>query len=185
MNYYYPVSAQDSFLVVIDIQERLCPAMDQAVSSGVIRNTGRLMEAASLTGVPSVVTEQYPKGLGPTVADLAVREGFSRFEKIHFNAAADEKIEAHIGSLGRRTAVLTGMEAHICVFFTACDLLEKGYRVVIASDAVCSRNGINKEEALSQLRNAGAMILPSETIMFSLIERAGTDAFKKISAMVK
>jgi len=185
MQYYYPISADDAFLMVIDIQDRLCAAMESSEHSAVGKNTGRLMDAAAITGVPVITTEQYPKGLGSTIELLRNKDSNIRFEKLYFNAMADEKIREHTASLRRTTAILAGMEAHICVFFTAMDMLERGFHVVIASDAVCSRNQLNKQEALAQLRAAGALVLPSETIMFSLIEKAGTEEFKKISALVK
>lgn len=181
----YPLTREDSLLLVVDIQEKLAAAMAEADRALVYANTKRLIEGCSVLSVPVAVTEQYPKGLGPTVKEIGVPSAVPRFEKITFDALGEQSAAEHLSSLCRRSVIVAGMEAHICVFFTAMHLLKQGFRVAVVSDAVCSRNAAHRDTALLQLRQSGALVLPAETVLFSLVERGGTDQFRKISALVK
>ena len=181
----YPVRREDSVLLVVDIQEKLAAVMSDGDRSIVCANTSRLVEGCSVFGIPVTVTEQYSKGLGSTVGEIFLPDSISRFEKITFDALAEKSVFDHLSSSGRRTVIVAGMEAHICVFFTAMSLLSKGFHVAVAADAVCSRDVKNRDMALLQLRHSGALVLPTETILFSLAERGGSDQFRKISALVK
>ena len=181
----YPVQREDSALLIVDVQEKLAAVMADRDRSLVYANTNRLVQGCSVFSVPIVVTEQYPKGLGSTVQDIIIPPAVSKFEKITFDVYAEKAVAEHLSSLGRKTVIVTGMKAHICVFFTAMRLLDEGYNVAVVSDAVCSRNAANSEMALLQLRQSGALVLPAESILFSLAERGGTDQFRKISALVK
>ena len=181
----YPAGREDSVLLVVDIQEKLAAAMSEGERSRVCVNTNRLLEGCAVYSVPAVVTEQYPEGLGPTVKDLSRVGVLHVFEKITFDALAEKTVESYLSELGRKTVIIAGMEAHICVFFTAMHLLSEGFRVIVAADAVCSRNEINRDMALLQLRKSDAFVLPTETILFSLAERGGSDQFRKISSLVK
>ena len=181
----YPVRREESVLLVVDIQEKLAAAMPDGDRSLVYANTNRLVEGCSIFGIPVIVTEQYSKGLGSTVREIPLPGSIQRFEKITFDALAEKNVSDHFSSSGRRTVIVAGMEAHICVFFTAMSLLSEGFRVAVAADAVCSRDVKNRDMALLQLRHSGALVLPTETILFSLTERGGSDQFRKISALVK
>jgi nicotinamidase-related amidase len=181
----YPLSCGDSVLLVIDVQEKLAAAMDPEELSKAAAWTARLIEGCSVLSVPVAVTEQYSKGLGSTLSSIPVSGKYPVFEKISFDAFSDSSIAGHLSSLSRKTVILAGMEAHICVFFTALHLLNAGWRVCVVSDAVCSRSVQNKETALLQLRKEGAFVVPAETVLFSLVERGGTDQFRKISSIVK
>lgn len=174
----------DALLLVIDVQDRLAAAMPEKVPA--IVNTVRLVEGAKLLSVPIIVTEQYPKGLGPTVP--AVQEALpdhSTVEKLCFDCCGEESFAAALGGSGRKSMVIAGMEAHICVLQTALALLERGYRVHVVKDAVCSRAVENKEVAMGILRDAGATVTTTETVLFQLVGRAGTPEFKAISALIK
>jgi isochorismate hydrolase len=174
------------FLMVVDIQERLHAAMEGQFKDTYVKNGVILIETAHACQVPIVVSEQYPKGLGPTIAEAAAHlEGITRHEKLFFSCYRDEGIKKAIKSTGRKTAVIIGIETHVCVMQTAMDLLADGYRVVIASDAVCSRRAHDRVTSLDAMARLGVLIYPTETIAFMFMEKAGTDLFKKLSGLFK
>ena len=179
-----------SFLLVIDVQERLVAAMPEAVQEAV-RRTERLIEGAAALGIPVVVTEQYPRGLGATVSTVkekALTANATFIEKIEFDASANAGVHAHLEGLraqGRTTALVCGLEAHICVYQSVRGLVTQGFRVHIANDAVCSRERANHELARSLYHYAGGITSSSEVILFDLVGKAGSDAFKAISKLVK
>jgi nicotinamidase-related amidase len=178
-------------LLVIDVQERLAAAMPDDSGPSAVRRTERLLEGAKILGVPALVTEQYPKGLGPTLAGVrakAEEAGATFVEKLEFDASANEAVRGHLErwrSEGRTAIVLAGMEAHICVFQTARGLAAKGFAVHVACDAVCSRERSNVEVARSLYHHAGAYPSASEVVLFDLLGKAGSDAFKAISKLVR
>jgi len=180
------VDSDDSALLVIDIQERLLAAMPSEISKKVIRNTGILIEASKVFKMPQVFSEQYRKGLGPTVSSLTDRlDSTGSFEKLHFDCLKDSEIKERIDKTGKRTVIIAGMETHVCVFQTALSLLENDYNVIIATDAVSSRRKHEWQIALFTMEKAGAKIYSTETIVFMLLEKAGTPEFKKLSPMFK
>ena len=182
----FELTRAGSALVVIDIQERLAAAMDPKVMGDVVKNAGILIETAKVFAMPIVVSEQYRKGLGPTLP--AVRErlgGISALEKLHFDCVRDDSLGAALAGAGRNTFIVAGIETHVCVFQTALSLLGKGYRVVVASDAVASRRKHDWEYSLRALSEAGALVYPTETVSFMLMEKAGTPEFKKLAPLFK
>ena len=181
----YPLFCGDSVLLVIDVQEKLAAAMNPEELSAAVAATERLIDGCAALSVPVALTEQYSKGLGPTLPSLSVPGKYPVFEKITFDALSDSAVAGHLLSLGRTSVIIAGMEAHICVFFTALHLMKAGYRVCVVSDAVCSRSEQSKATALLQLRSEGVFVVPAETVLFSLVERGGTDQFRKISSLVK
>jgi nicotinamidase-related amidase len=176
----------ECFLLVIDIQERLHAAMEDQAKKTYVKNGVILIETAKSCQIPIIVSEQYPKGLGPTIADAAQHlEGIDRHEKLFFSCYRDEGIRKAIRSTGRKTAVIIGIETHVCVMQTALDLLGDGYRVVIASNAVCSRRVHDRVTSLDAMARLGVFVYPTETIAFMFMEKAGTDLFKKLSVLFK
>jgi nicotinamidase-related amidase len=180
--------AQASQLVVVDLQERLLPAING--SEGVLRNVGRLLAAAGRLSVPVLVTEQYPRGLGPTVSDVARRlpEGARVLEKIAFSGAADPGIAAAAETLrgtGRTQMVICGTEAHVCVLQTALGFRERGYEVFVVADAVSSRSPHSVQAACARLLHAGCGWVTTEMVLFEWMAAAGTDDFRAISALIK
>ncbi|RMG01313.1 MAG: hydrolase [Nitrospirae bacterium] len=174
----------DIVLLIIDVQEKLARVMDER--QRVTENTLHLIELAKLTDIPILITEQYPKGLGQTVS--AIRdaiEGVATLEKITFSCCGDERFIQSLKDTGRRKVVVAGMETHVCVLQTALDLLKSGFSVHIVSDAVTSRKVDDKVTALQFLRDAGAVITCTETVLFQVLERAGTEEFKAISKRIK
>jgi len=178
------IRAKDSALVVIDMQERLVPAM--IAPARTIRNARLLLRAAETTGVPALITEQYPQGLGHTIAEIAsAAAGTQVLAKVHFSCMEDAGFADAFRALGRRQAVLTGMEAHICVMQTAASLVEEGYEVFVVSDATASRTLESESACLARLSAAGVSVVTTEMVVFEWLGRAGTPAFKEMLPLIK
>ena len=174
------LEADRTTLVVIDIQEafrRAIPEFDR-----IAKATATLIEGAEAIGIPIVISEQYPKGLGETVPEVAehLPEGTRPLEKVIFSAAEAEEFD--LG--GRDQALVCGIETHVCVNQTALDLLDSGVDVQVAEDAVGSRTGENKQVGLHKMERAGAEITSVETALFELLGRAGTDEFKEVQRLI-
>jgi nicotinamidase-related amidase len=176
------MSAADTGLLVIDVQEKLVPKICNAPA--MVRNIAFLIDAARILEIPVQATEQYPKGLGPTTAELAQRLP-DRPEKLAFSSCAVPSVVENFQRAGRPKVLLTGIETHVCVLHTALDLLGLGFRVYIAVDAVGSRYAIDHETALRRLEQAGAILTTSEASAFEWVGRAGTPQFKEISRLVQ
>ncbi|MHB8877216.1 MAG: isochorismatase family protein [Myxococcaceae bacterium] len=179
----YRLDRSTAALLVVDIQERLCAAMPPAALERLVRRTVALITGARALGLPVVVTEQYPKGLGPTLPVL--REaipGFAALEKVSFSCVSDEVVAAFGG---RRQILMAGMETHVCVFQTARDLASRGLTPYLCADAVLSRTEEDRRVGLELCRGAGAVVTTVESALFDLLGKAGTPEFKAISAAVK
>lgn len=176
-----------SQLVVIDVQEKLVAAMEEAVRKRVIVQAGILMEAARMLGVPVNTTEQYPKGLGPTVEELdyLMPDDIKAIEKSVFSCAGSREFLDIIGSYSRRQVILCGMETHVCIVQTAMELLDEGYTVFVVEDAVCSRREMNSRNALERMRAAGVVITNTESVVFEWLRDAAHEIFKPVSALIK
>lgn len=180
------IGRADAGLIVIDMQEKLAAAMKPGIIEQAVKNTGILVEAAKLFGMPIIVSEQYRKGLGATVGPLSERlAGIEPLEKLCFDCVRDDALAGAIAGAGRKTFIVAGIETHVCVLQTALSLIRKGYRTVVAGDAVASRRKHDWEYALRALAGAGALIYPTETIAFMLLEKAGTGEFKKLAPLFK
>ena len=175
----------NAVLVVIDVQERLMPVIDDA--DFILRNIERLVKLDMLKD-PALL-EQYVKGLGPTVAGVrqAFEEttGYRPLEKSCFSAHGCEPFAAQLAALERKQIIVTGVEAHVCVYQTCRDLLAAGFEVTIVADAVSSRTVRNRTIALERLLRDGAKLSSTEMLLFELLVTAGTDEFKYVSALVK
>lgn len=179
----FTVKKDDAVLMVIDIQERLVPAMPYGQQ--VVRNTNILSTAAAKLDIPILVTEQYPRGLGKTIAEVAEKvNGAPIYEKMTFSACTDE-ISAALEQTGKKKVIITGMETHVCVFQTVRSLLERGYRVFVIEDAVCSRTKENYRSGLALMSAMGAVVTNTETVVFDLMKEAGTPLFKELSKLIK
>ena len=167
-------------LIVVDVQEgfrRAVPDFERVAKAAVT-----LIEGAGVLGVPLVLTEQYPKGLGATAPEVAAHlpDGVEPLEKVVFSAAGAEGF----GLEGRDQALICGIETHVCVNQTALDLLGSGLEVQIAEDAVASRSDENKRIGLEKMERAGAVLTSVETALFELLGRAGTDEFKQVQKLI-
>jgi len=167
-------------LVVVDVQEAFRPVVPEF--DRIAKATATLIEGAGIIGVPVVLTEQYPKGLGETVHEVAehLPDGVEPLEKVCFSAAGADGFD--LG--GRDQALVCGVETHVCVNQTALDLLASGVDVQVAEDAVGSRTDRNKEVGLHKMERAGAEITSVETALFELLGRAGTDEFKRVQKLI-
>lgn len=174
-----------SRLALVDVQERLCGAMNAAAMEQVARNCAILLQTGRLLDVPVTYTEQYPKGLGPTLASLSPwLDETARVEKICFSCCQNDDFRAQLDS-ARTQIVLAGAEAHVCVLQTAFDLLGMGKQVFVVEDAVISRNPDNKANALQRLRQAGVVVTNTESVVFEWLGTAEGEAFRQISRLVR
>ena len=178
------LSASQSCLLIIDMQERLIPAIYQGGAA--VERAALLATAAAKLGVPVLVTRQYPKGLGGTVETLRrlYPEG-SNFDKTHFASTGESGFKERLEGLGRSQIVVVGAEAHVCVLQTVLGLREDGKSVFVVADAVGSRTPADKELGLARMRDGGAQIVSSEMVVFEWLEKAGTPVFKELSALIK
>ena len=175
----------NTVLLVIDVQERLAAAMDPARFAQVLKNNEILVETAKTLGLPVVATEQYPKGLGPTVPSLRQALAAEPTAKTAFSCVAVEDVANRLREGGRKQVIVTGMETHVCVYQTVRDLLGDGFIPFVPRDAVLSRTPENHETGLALMREAGATVTSTETVVFDLLGAAGTPEFKKLSGLVK
>jgi len=175
-------------LLIVDVQEKLTPAMPADTLERLVKNTTILLDTAKALGVKVIASEQYPKGLGPTIPALASKLGelgVTPLPKMTFDACSDLAISRALTETGARAVVVVGMETHVCVFQTARELVKRGYNTYVVADAVSSRREENRVLGLSLCERAGAVITPTETVAFDLLEVAGTDAFKAVSKLVR
>ncbi|HYM31668.1 MAG TPA: hydrolase [Candidatus Cybelea sp.] len=173
-----------SLLLVVDVQERLLPAM--ADPAAVVEGCGKLMRGAARLSVPILVTEQYPSGLGPTVPALkSLAPDQAVVAKVHFSGAADPGIAAWLQASGRSQAVLCGLESHVCVQQTALQLKAQGWEVFVAGDAISSRRRQSMELAVARMRERGCEIVDVEMVLFEWLGKAGTSEFKDLSRIIK
>jgi nicotinamidase-related amidase len=172
----------DTALLVIDVQEKLMPILPRAKE--LIRNIAFLIDAAKVMDIPVFATEQYTKGLGPTVADLAARLP-RRFEKMAFSCCGVAELTHALHLDARPRVLLTGIMAHVCVLQSALDLLGAGFRVYAAADAVAATDDVDHTYALRRLEQAGAILTTSESAAFEWVGGAGTPEFKQISRLVQ
>lgn len=180
------LKSDDTALLVIDIQEKLFSAMIPEVQALLVKNAGMLIEISKLLRIPIIVTEQYRKGLGPTISELKGKvDGSEAFDKLFFDCTKDPRILNEIEKCGRKNIILTGIESHICIFQTSVSLCGMGLNVAIASDAVGSRKKHDWKMSLGAMSQAGALIYPAETISFMLLEKSGTEEFRKASHLFR
>ena len=174
-------------LLLVDVQERLFPAMDADHREEVMRNIKILVATAKRLKLPIVVTEQYAKGLGHTLQELrdALPADVRPVAKVVFSCWAAEEARMRLQSLGTRRVILAGIEAHVCVLMTALDLLGADLAVHVAADAITSRTQANWRLATEQLRQAGAVVSGTETLMFQLLGQADSEDFRELARLIR
>ena len=181
------LAIQRTQLLVVDVQEKMLPYVAQHES--VLAQVVRMLRAAVELGLPITISEQYVRGLGPTrreVLDAAAASDRSqRVEKMAFSVFRHEALRERIVSLDRPQALLVGVEAHVCVQQTALDLLAHGLEAYVLADAVGSRRPTDCQVALDRLRGAGVVVTTVEAAIFELLERAGTELFKRLLPVVR
>jgi nicotinamidase-related amidase len=180
------IEAAESAFVLVDVQERLCPHMANAEL--LRRRLEVLLKGLTLLNVPIIVTQQYTKGLGPTIPSLQEclpPDSRIPVEKLAFGCCDEAAFRERLGALGRHQVILAGIEAHVCVLQTVLGLRERSYGPVVVADAVSSRGELDRELALRRMEHEGAIITTTESLLFELTRAAGTDTFRAISRLVK
>lgn len=176
-----------AILLIIDVQERMMPVIDSRAE--VERNVERLVRGCHILSVPAVITEQYVKGLGPTVPAIrtALEEtsGYEPVEKSCFSCYRSTPFVERLAKAERKQVIVCGVETHVCVYQTAIDLLGAGYEVTIVADAMSSRSPHNREIAIRRMTAEGARLASTEMVLFEMLVTSGTDAFRAISRLVK
>lgn len=177
------INIKDSLLIIIDVQERLLPVIYEG--ERILHNINTLIQGAEILQLDTIITEQYPKGLGKTVAALKRPEQTAVYEKDTFSCLLQHTLMQRLIKTDKKDLILCGIESHICVLKTALDAINNGFRVHVVADAVSSRTLENKSLALERMHQSGVYIVSVEMILFMLMERAGTDSFKAISKLIK
>lgn len=175
---------ENTVCVVIDIQERLFPHIYQ--HELLEKNSKILIEGLKALEIPIIVTQQYTKGLGPTIEPINQSLGeYNHLEKMAFSCCDDEGFMQELKKMNKKNVIVLGIEAHVCVLQTTIDLLESDFNPVVIEDCVSSRTLNNKNIAIERMRQEGAVISTYESILFELCRYSGTEAFKTISKLVK
>jgi nicotinamidase-related amidase len=171
-------------LLIIDIQERINAVMK--FRDRVVKNTIKLINGFNILNVPIFITEQYRKGLGPTekpILDALSHPGI--VEKLNFSCCAAIPLMEQLQSKKIQQVVVCGIETHVCVLQTSLDLLAEGFQVHLVCDAISSRKKLDHEAAIDRMQQAGVILTTAESVLFELLERAGTPEFKQISQLIK
>jgi len=183
------LSRSRAALLVVDIQDKLAAAMPEDVLAQTLRNTAVLIETARRMWMPIVVSQQYPRGLGGTVPAIedALRDAptLHRFDKMIFSAADAPEFAALAPKLGRDQWIVTGMEAHVCVYQSARGLVARGYDVHVPADAITSRTKANFKIARKLIEGSGATLTSTEVVVFDLLGTAADVEFKALSRLIK
>jgi nicotinamidase-related amidase len=178
------LNAASTALLLIDFQERLFPAMHD--KDKLLRNVVKLVQGAKVLEIPILLTEQYPKGLGPTVPEIkSLIPDIKPVEKVCFNCCDEDQFCSALDGLKRKQVLIAGIEAHICVYQTAISLVQSGYEAQVVGDCVASREPENKVTALSRMVGEGVSLTTMEMALFELLKEAKGDKFKQISNIVK
>ena len=175
---------EQSILIVTDIQGKLASLMHER--EALYKNVGIMIEGIKALDIPILWIEQYPRGLGPTVAEVALHlEGYKPLPKKTFSSLKDPVISECFTQSGRSQAILMGIETHVCIYQSALDLIERGVETHVVEDAVSSRTAFNKRIGLEKIRSAGGYITSVETALFELLIIAEGEAFRKIVTLVR
>jgi nicotinamidase-related amidase len=181
------LSRADAVLIVIDVQEKLTPVIDG--HEEIARNIERLVRGCKILDVPALLTEQYVRGLGPTIPSIkqAFEEtfGYEPIEKNCFSGYGCAEFVTALRLLQKKQAIVAGVETHVCVYQTVMDLMANGYQVTIAADAIGSRSASNKDVALRRMVAEGAKLSSTEMALFEMLVESGTDEFRAIAKLVK
>ena len=175
---------QNTIGLVIDIQERLVPVMEE--SEQFVENCSKLIQGLQILGLPVLVTQQYTKGLGETIDEIkSIIPDFQYIEKKDFSCYDEPAFAEKLDQSGAKNVIICGIESHVCVLQTAIDLKEAGYTPVVVFDCVSSRSFDNVDLAAERFRYEGIMMTSFESILFELTRSAGAPEFKEISKLVK
>lgn len=175
---------EDAVAMVIDIQEKLVPAIHN--KDEVVQKNVQLLNGLKAVGCPVIFTQQYTKGLGMTVPELVeTQDNFQYLEKMTYSCLDTQEIKDALEKLGKKTVIISGLETHICVMQTVRDLIAEGYQVYLIADAISSRTEFNYQIGMERMKQEGAVISSVESVLFELLVKAGTPEFKVISKLIK
>jgi len=178
------LTPDNTTLIVIDVQEKLSLVMHE--KERFLENLKKLIQGAQILGIPIILTEQNPKGLGPTIPEVAqLLPDHQPIAKFSFSCCGDGRFNQQLEGLGRRKVLLAGIETHVCIYQTSMDLISSGYEVQVVADAVASRTAENKQIGLEKVRSEGASLTSTETALFELLKVAEGAKFKEIVKLVK
>lgn len=178
------ITQQNTAAIVVDIQERLVPVIDDGAN--IVKRSATLIEGLRALGVPIVVARQYPKGLGDTVPEIKEALGHhTPLDKVIFSAVGEAEIAAKLATLGVKNVLVFGVEAHVCVLGTVIDLAADGYQPVLVCDCTGSRTPYNREIGIQRALQEGALAATMESVLFELCAGSQNPQFKTISALVK
>ncbi len=176
-------NSNDTSIICIDLQQKLVNMLNNG--ERIKNNAVKLMKAASILNISTLITEQYPKGLGETVYEIKEIKDFKTIEKTTFSAYRTEEFKKEFKKLKNHNVIIFGIEAHICVFQTAMDLIEKGYNVFVVADCTSSRAEINYVASLETLKQSGAKIITLEMALFEFLKSSNHPNFKEIQGLIK
>lgn len=175
---------EDSIGLIIDIQEKLFPHIWH--NEQFTKNTEILIKGLKALGIPLIVTEQYTKGLGPTIKPIELAIGdYKVLEKLSFSCCDNAPFSEELALKGKYKVIIAGIEAHVCVLQTVIDLIANGYKPIVVEDCIASRKENDKKIAIERMHQEGAIISTYESILFELCRYSGNEVFKSISKLVK
>lgn len=177
------INSKNSLVLIIDVQEKLVKMLNNKTAA---ENAQKIAKSVNILEIPTIITEQYPKGLGSTIEEIKEAiPNVKYLEKTNFSVLKEENFEDILKKEKKNQIILFGIETHICVLQTAFDLLNKGYEVFVVQDACGSRNEDNKQAALRRLIHAGVQIVTTEMVIFELLEGSKNPKFKEVQAIIK
>ncbi len=178
------IRRDDSLLLLVDLQERLLPAIFEGEQT--VRNSLRLLEGADRLAIPAFVSEQYVRGLGPSLEAIRQAAGKARFlQKTHFSCAAEPGVVDLLRAAKRPQVILTGTEAHVCVLQTAFGLQAMGFEIFLVADATASRTAESRHFAIERMRAGGIHIVTTEMVLFEWLHQAATDEFRDLLPLIR
>jgi len=176
---------EDSLLLIIDLQEKFKPVIEKW--DEIVSNTAKLIYTFRILDLPIIITEQYPEGLGSSVAEIknALGDEYKPIKKVEFDALSNPRIMLKVEEKDRKNLVITGIEAHVCILQTSLSALQRGYRVHLPWDAISARKESDIELAMRRLEQAGALTASTEMIIFQLLKSSKNPKFKEVQSVVK
>lgn len=178
------LTRDSTMVLVVDVQGNLAQAMTEKET--LFANLKKLILGARLLGLPIILTEQYPEGLGPTIPELrAILPDVQALRKVAFSCCGEPTIMQALERIGRKQVLVAGIETHVCIYQTTRDLLKRGYQVAVLADAVSSRHPNDRSIGLSRMRDQGATLASVEMVLFELMREAVGPTFKEMLKIIK
>ena len=178
------ISKEETALIIIDVQEKLFPLISDKEKT--LKNIQKLIQFAKIINMPIILTEQYPKGLGPTIPEIKeLVPNIQPIKKLEFSCFGSEKFRLILRELNVKTLIVAGIETHICVIQTSIEGIENGYRVCVVADATSSRKMEDKNIAIKRMMQNNVVVVSTEMLIYELLKKAGTQEFKEALKLIK